>query len=142
VSNSKNIIPRKIIVTRGVISLGVIFLLLPTNPCVIHINKCQIFKWYYDVIRFGCLKKRFSCVRFSFIVRAYIVQSAFDKKLSQACIVYKRLTFIVFRVSFSVYRAFERVRLLSQETFSARLRSSKRLSTIFSVWYYCEVKIT
>jgi hypothetical protein len=61
----------------------------------------------------------------AFFVRAYIVQRAFDKTLSQACIVYKRLTFIDFRVSFLVYRALESVRLLSPETYSVRLLSSK-----------------
>jgi hypothetical protein len=50
-------------------------------------------------------------------IRWHIVQRAFDETLSQACIVYKRLTFIV--------------RLKSPETFSVRLRSSKRLSTMF-----------
>jgi hypothetical protein len=69
-------------------------------------------------------------------VRAYIVQRAFGETLSEACIVYKRLTFIVFRVSFFVYRAFESVRLISPETFSMRLRSSKRLSTVFCVCYF------
>jgi hypothetical protein len=56
---------------------------------------------------------------FSCNVRAFIVQRAFDETLSEACIVYKRLTFIVFRVSFFVYGAFESVRLLS---FSVRMR--------------------
>lgn len=73
-------------------------------------------------------------------MRAYSVQRAFAETLSQAYIVYKRLTFIVFRVSFFVYRASESVRFLFPETFSVRLRSSKRLSTVFCVCYYSEVK--